>query len=214
MSAPNYQASDFLTQLQHLMPRGLAWPRDPNSVMAQVMGCLTPTFSRHTGRNNALLVDAFPPTSVELLPEWEASLGLPDPCAGPAPTLQGRQRQVLARFAGSGGQSVPYITSFAAALGFTITITEFTPFHVGQQAMGQPLGTQDWAFAWRANAPALTLTMFRAGISAADEALETWGNTVLNCELAFISPAHTVMTVSYVGTLLDSTFILDSSTLA
>ncbi len=213
MSAPNYMASDFLTALQNLMPRGLAWPRDPTSVMAQVMAGLCPTWARHTQHNNDLLVDAFPATTVQLLPEWEAALGLPDPCAGPAPNLQLRQAQVLARFAGSGGQSVPYIVSYAAALGYAITVSEFTPFHVGQQSMGDPLGTQDWAFSWTANAPSITTTMFRAGQSAANEALETWGNTVLGCELLLIKPAHTVMTLSFVGSLLDSTFVLDSSTL-
>lgn len=214
MSAPDYQAADFLSAMQNLMPRGLAWPTAPDAVMAQVMACLSPTFARHTARNNNLLVDAFPPSSVELLPEWEAALGLPDPCAGPAPNLQGRQRQVLARFAGAGGQSVAYITQYALVLGFSITVTEYTPFKVGQQAMGQPLGTQDWAFAWTANAPSITTTLFRAGQSAADEALATWGNTVLGCELAFIKPAHTIMTISYSGSLLDTTFILDTSTLA
>jgi uncharacterized protein YmfQ (DUF2313 family) len=197
MSAPNYRATDFLVALQALMPRGLAWPRDPSSVMAQVMGCLTPTFARHLQRNNALLVDAFPATAVELLPEWEAALGLPDPCAGPAPTLQARQAQVVARFAGSGGQSIPYITNYAAALGYTITVTEFTPFRVGQQAMGSPLGTQDWAFTWQANAPLLTVIYFRAGESAADEPLETFGNKVLECELEAIKPAHTILNMAY-----------------
>lgn len=197
MSAPGYTSADFLSALQNLMPQGLAWPTRPDSVMAQVMGCLTPAFARHTGRNNALLVDAFPPTAVELLPEWEASLGLPDPCAGPAPNLQLRQRQVLARFAGAGGQSIPYIISYALFLGYTMTVSEFTPFHVGQQTMGQPLGTQDWSFFWTANAPPNTITFFRAGQSAADEPLESWGNSVLECELEMIKPAHTLLTVTF-----------------
>ncbi|MEX3635944.1 YmfQ family protein [Paraburkholderia sp. BR14320] len=197
MSAPNYQAADFLSALQALMPRGLAWPRDPSAVMTRVMGCLTPTFARHAQRNNALLVDAFPATAVELLPEWESALGLPDPCAGPAPNLQSRQRQVVARFAGAGGQSIAYYISYAATLGYAITVTEFTPFRVGQQAMGAPLGTQDWAFTWQVNAPLLTLVYFRAGESSADEPLETFGNAVLSCELEAIKPAHTILNMAY-----------------
>ncbi|TCK36737.1 uncharacterized protein YmfQ (DUF2313 family) [Paraburkholderia sp. BL8N3] len=198
MSAPNYQASDFLAALQNLMPRGLAWPRDPSSVMARVLSGLCATWARHTQHNNALLVDAFPPTAVELLPEWEAALGLPDPCAGPSPSLQARQAQVLARFAGSGGQSVPYYIQYAQALGYVITVTEFTPFHMGQQAMGSPLGTQDWAHTWQANAPSVTATLFRAGRSTADEPLATWGNNVLECELEQVKPAHTILNMAFV----------------
>lgn len=197
MAAPNYQAADFLTALQALMPRGLAWPRDPTSVMAQVEAGLSPTWQRHTEQNNNLLVDAFPATAVQLLPEWEAALGLPDPCAGEAPTLQGRQAQVVARFAGSGGQSVPYFIQYAATLGYTVTVTEFTPFRVGQQRMGCQLGTQDWAFTWQINSALNTITYFRTGQSYMDQALANWGNAVLQCELNEIKPAHTYLNFAY-----------------
>lgn len=197
MSAPQYQASDFQSALQALMPRGLAWPRDPTAVMAQVLNALSPTWARHTQANNGLLIDAFPATAVQLLTEWESTLGLPDPCAGASPTLQGRQAQVVARLAGSGGQSVPYFISYAAALGYTVTITEYTPFRMGQQAMGAQLGTQDWAFAWQINASINTFTNFRTGLSGMGEPLVSWGNAVLQCELSEVRPAHTVLIFAY-----------------
>lgn len=165
--------------------------------MAQVVAALAPTWARHTLSNNGLLVDAFPATAVQLLPEWEAALGLPDPCAGPAPTLQGRQAQVVARLATSGGQSVPYFISYAAALGYTVSVTEFTPFRVGQQAMGAQLGTQDWAFAWQINAVLNTPTNFRTGLSGTGEPLVAWGNAVLQCELSEVRPAHTILLFAY-----------------
>ncbi|MFL9952807.1 DUF2313 domain-containing protein [Paraburkholderia nemoris] len=197
MSAPNYQASDFLAALQCLMPRGLAWPRDPTSVMAQVEAGLAPTWQRHTEQNNNLLVDAFPSTSVQLLPEWEAALGLPDPCAGEAPTLQGRQAQVVARLANSGGQSIPYFIQYARTLGYAVTATEFAPFRAGQSAAGRPCGNQDWAFTWQINSALNTVTYFRAGVSGAGEPLELWGNAVLQCELSEIKPAHTYLNFDY-----------------
>ena len=197
MSAPNYQASDFLTALQNLMPRGLAWPTNPGSVMAQVMGCLAPSFARHTARNNYLLVDAFPATSDELLPEWEETLGLPDPCAGVLPTLQQRQAQVVARLTNSGGQSIPYFINYASSLGYGVSVTEFSPFRIGQRRMGAQLGLQDWAFTWRINSAASTVTYFRTGRSGAGEPLSAWGNAVLQCELANIKPAHTYLNFGY-----------------
>lgn len=199
MSAPNYQASDFLTALQALMPRGLAWPRDPTSVMAQVEAGLAPTWQRHTEQNNNLLVDAFPSTSVQLLPEWEAALGLPDPCAGPAPTIAARQAQVVARFAGSGGQSVPYFIQYAALLGYTVTVTEYVASRVGQSRVGQSisrLGPQ-WSFAWQINAPLNTVTQSRAGYARAGEPLASWGNEVLECEISELIPAHTTIIFAY-----------------
>lgn len=148
-------------------------------------------------RNAHLLVDAFPATAVELLPEWEAALGLPDPCAGVAPTVAARQQQVVARFAGSGGQSMAYYIGYAAILGYTITITQFSPARAGQLRAGQPLNGVAWAFAWRINAPLNTVARAQAGIVRAGEPLASWGNAVLQCELSEIVPAHTIPIFAY-----------------
>jgi Uncharacterized protein conserved in bacteria len=214
MSAPNYSAADYLSAMQALMPRGRVWPKDADATQTQVLSGLVQVYARNTARANNLLVDAFPATSVELLPEWEQTLGLPDPCAGEAPTLQGRQAQVIARFAGSGGQSAAYFIAYAAKLGYAVTITPFTPFRVGQQSMGCQLGTQDWAFTWRINSAAQTVTYFSMGQSYMGQPLASWGNAVLECELREIAPAHTILNIAYGQTgVLGSTFILGESSL-
>lgn len=197
MPAPNYSAADYLSAMQALMPRGRVWPKEPDATMTQVLTGLVQVYARNNARANHLLVDAFPATAVELLPEWEATLGLPDPCAGVAPTIQARQAQVVARFAGSGGQSQAYFIGYAANLGYTVTITQFTPFRVGQQRMGNQLGLQDWAFTWQINSALNTITYFRTGLSGAGEPLASWGNAVLQCELAEIKPAHTYLNFAY-----------------
>jgi uncharacterized protein YmfQ (DUF2313 family) len=199
MAAPDYQASDFLTALQALMPRGLAWPRDPTSVMAQVEAGLSPTWQRHTEQNNNLLIDAFPATAVQLLPEWEATLGLPDPCAGPAPTIAARQAQVVARFAGSGGQSVPYYINYAKLLGYTVTVTEYVASRVGQSRVGQSVSRMGyaWSFAWQINASLNTIAQSRVGSARAGEPLASWGNAVLQCEINQVIPAHTTIIFAY-----------------
>jgi uncharacterized protein YmfQ (DUF2313 family) len=197
MPAPNYSAADYLSAMQALMPRGRVWPKDADATQTQVLSGLVQVYARNTARGNHLLVDAFPATAVELLPEWEQTLGLPDPCAGPAPTIQARQAQVLARFVGNGGQSQAYYIGYAANLGYTVTITQFTPFRAGQQRAGSPCGNQDWAFTWQINSALNTITYFRAGLSGAGEPLESWGNAVLQCELSALKPAHTYLNFAY-----------------
>lgn len=197
MALPDYSAQDFADVILALLPRGLVWPRDPSSVMAQAVSCLSPTWARHTLSNNNLLIDAFPATAVGLLTEWEETLGLPDPCAGESPTLQGRQQQVVARLTNSGGQSIAFFVNYAQSLGYTVTVSEFAPFRCGQSRAGQPTGTQDWFFTWQINAPLNTVTYFTAGQAAAGQALESWGNAVLQCELMSIKPAHTYLNFGY-----------------
>lgn len=212
MRAPNYSAPDFTSALMALMPWGLAWPRDPYSVMGKTLATLAPIWSRHVAANNYLLIDAFPSTTVELLPEWEAALGLPDPCAGESPTLAQRQAQVVARFTNSGGASISYFINYAKNLGFDVTVSEFTPFRVGQHSAGDSVGVEGWAHTWRINAPSATINYFRAGRSTAGEPLASWGNAVLFCEMNALKPAHTLLLVANPG-FLDFTFRLDLTTL-
>ena len=190
-------ASDFLAAFQRLMPRGPIWPRDLDATQTQVLSALQPTYVRSTNAANALLVDAFPATAVNLLPEWENTLGLPDPCAGIDPLISDRQAHVVARLTSRGGNmSQDYYTSFAKKLGYDITITQYAPFRAGVSRAGQPAYGEDWAFVWQVNAPSFTINYFCAG-DAAGEPLATWGSTALQCELQRIAPAHTTLIFSY-----------------
>jgi uncharacterized protein YmfQ (DUF2313 family) len=197
MPAPNLTGADFLRAFQALMPRGRVWPRDPDAVQTQVFTGLTQIYARSTARANQLLVDAFPGTTYELLPEWEATLGLPDPCAGVAPTIQQRRNQVVARLANSGGQSIPYFVNLAAQLGYTVTIRQFTQARAGMLKAGDPCCGYDWNFAWKITAPLNTVVRAVAGAMAAGDPLSAWGNNVLECEIKAVMPAHTIPIFAY-----------------
>lgn len=195
----NLTEGDFARLMSNLSPTGDAWPTEPDSVRQKALLAFAPTFARLNARANFLVDDAFPATSLELLPEWELSVGLPDPCAGPAPTLQARRKQVVARLASYGGQSKAYLIQYALNLGYVITITEFVPF-TADRGFGDGLLWDEWgAYAWQINAPLYTIVYFSADLSAADEPLATYGNTVLECELRAIAPAHTTLTFAYVS---------------
>ncbi len=197
MAGPAYSTEDFRQKVLELLPTGPIWPRDPDSLLYHVAYILGAPYARNVARANDLLVDAFPGTTDELLPEWESTLALPDPCAGPAPTLQQRRAQVVARLTDAGGCSIPYLVGYAATLGFEITITQFAPARAGTLRAGQPAYGSAWAFAWRVNASAATVTYFRAGQSTAGEPLQAFGNAVLQCELERLAPAHTTVLFGY-----------------
>jgi len=197
MPRPVFTDADYTQALTNLLPPGKAWNRDPDSVQTQAISCYAPSFRRSSDDALALLVDAFPATAVNLLPEWESTLGLPDPCAGVAPTLQARRAQVVARFAGSGGMSISDFEAYAASLGYTITIKQYAPFRAGQNTCGQPLGGLDWFYTWSVQVQANTVTPFRVGSSMLGEPLASWGNSVLECELTAIAPPHTILQFHY-----------------
>lgn len=165
-------------------------------MQTSVASALVPTVARNNDAANALLIDAFPASTYNLLPEWEETLGLPDPCAGEQPTIEQRRAQVVARLVDVGGQSVSYFIALAATLGYAITITEFSPFRFGM-SFGLPLCGDDWAHAWLVNAPDFTVRYFQFGVSSMGEPFASWGNTVLQCEFERLKPAHTVLNFNY-----------------
>ncbi len=192
LKAPVYTRADFRHAFQSLLPHGRAWPRETDTVQAQAVDGLAGVCERQAADAMRLLADAFPVTAQYLLTDWEATLGLV-----PQATVQQRQYAAVAQLIGLGGQSVPYLISYAAALGYTISITQFAPARAGAARAGTPCYGNDWAFAWRVSAPLATATHARAGVSGAGEPLAFWGNATLESALRRIAAAHTVLIFSY-----------------
>jgi len=197
MTIPVYSSDDFTAALSGLLPPGRAWPRDPDSVLMQTVACLSPMYARNSAAAVNLLSNAFPATAIDLIPEWQETLGLPDPCAGIAPTIAQQRQQIVARLTDGGGQSAPYFIQLAKALGYTVTVTNDAPFRCGQSRAGQHLGGIEWFYVWVVHAPAFTVNPFLAGQSTAGEALGVFGNAVLVCELESRSPAQSVLNFKF-----------------
>ena len=196
-SLPTIPQEDYVQMMANLLPRGAVWSRDSTSQLMKVIGALAPTYAR--ARNDAigLINDIFPATTQAMLTDWEDSLGLPDECTPLNPSTEKRRAAVLAKFISTGGQSVPYFTAVALAMGYVITVTEFTQFRVGFNRVGQPLNGPDAAYHWQVNAPTITETWFRVGLSTSGDPLYSVGNTELECRLNKIKPAHTVLSFVY-----------------
>jgi len=188
-----FTAEDFQAAILRLMPRGAAWSRAPDamsSLLAKVWGA---TFARNSARASNLIVDAFPSTAVELLADWEQSLGLPDPCAGTGATIEQRRSQVLARLTDRGGSSIAYFTGFAATLGYDVSIAEYAPSRCGVFRCGDAVQNEDWAYCWLVLHPGYTPVDFRSGVSASGEALMSWSNGPLVCEFEARNPSHLIL---------------------
>lgn len=196
---PTYSATDFLWQFQRLLPRGRVWHRGWGWLQAEVLLTLMPAWVRLHGRLNDLIAEIFPCSTYELLPEWEATLGLPDECIGELDTIAQRQAAVCTKFRARGGQSVDYFIALAAAAGYTITIEQFAPFRASINSAGDPLYSEDWAYTWQINADATTIVYFTADHSVAGDPLAAWGNETLMCLIERYAPAHTTIIWGFGG---------------
>ncbi|MBK5075080.1 YmfQ family protein [Budviciaceae bacterium CWB-B4] len=195
-----YSASDYTDALQALMPTGLVWPRQIDSVQTAVLRALAQSFQRNDEDAADLIIGAFPATATTLLAEWESTLGLPDLCSiGEINSVPQRQRNVVDRLTATGGQSKNYFIQVAATLGYTITITEFRQACVGMSVCGDALNGEEWPFTWLVTAPETTVLYAQSGISYCGDPLRSWGNQQLECRLTAISPSHTIVLFGYVN---------------
>ncbi|HBO5724399.1 TPA: DUF2313 domain-containing protein [Pseudomonas aeruginosa] len=156
-------------------------------------GSLTASESNSTGVYRAM----FPDTG-EALSDWERVLGLPDPCLlGHPQTVAQRIQAVLSKLQSRGGQSRSFFIQLAKSLGYDVTITTFRPARAGIARAGDPIYGGDWNFAWRVNAPAVTVTHAIAGGTVAGEPLAAWGNRQLECRLNQLKPAESILLFGY-----------------
>jgi uncharacterized protein YmfQ (DUF2313 family) len=192
MTSQVYQTQDWINSFLGELPQGRLWDKSLDSPLYQVVASLMPNIAALSDDATNLIVDAFPATTVDLLPEWQATLGMPDACSiGQNLTLLQAQQQVLARFIGAGGQSVPFLIAYALALGYAITITEYSTFKAGTGKAGGIITSAGIAFSWLVTLPAQQILYFLAGSSTAGQKLETVENQIIQCELQRICPAHT-----------------------
>ncbi|HDL7838455.1 TPA: DUF2313 domain-containing protein, partial [Yersinia enterocolitica] len=91
-----YSVNEYTAVLQALMPGGLVWPKISGGIQTGTLRALARSYQRSDEDARDLLDAAFPATATAMLPEWEATLGLPDLCAiGEVDSMIQRQRAVI-----------------------------------------------------------------------------------------------------------------------
>lgn len=190
--------ADYLQQLQALLPLGPAWSRDEVATITHLLAGLSAELARVDGRVWQILEEADPRTTAELFIDWERVAGLPDSCAvafGGDQTLAQRRAALIGRLTTMGGQSPAYFVGLAAALGYVITITEFRA-HTVNDDVEYPIYGEAWNFAWQVNAALNSVTELLV-VDTVDDPLASWGNSLLECVINRLKPAHTAVLFSY-----------------
>lgn len=126
--------------LAQMTPVGAAWCRAPGSVLRGVIDAIGAVLARlHTSAEQTL-GQAIPERARSMLPELEASVGLPTACLPElAPTLPLRAAEAALRWRAIGGASPAYFVALARSAGFVTRITEYRPSRFGQPLFGAAL---------------------------------------------------------------------------
>ena len=187
----------YRDRLHSLIPPGRLWSDDPTSILARLLGGFSAEFERLESRAGDLLLEADPRSTTDLLAQWEAVAGLPDPCHGLGITLEARRAELTAKITLQGSMSRQFYIDVAASLGFVVvSLDEFSPSNPGPGGLG--FSGTDWWFVWRLNIDDTGGISYFTCTSGCDEPLATWGDDVIECVIDRIKPAHTRVLFAYV----------------
>ncbi len=116
------RAVDIL--LRHL-PMGSAWItwRMPGKTAYRMILALADTYDRATSALCRLAEELDPRTTIDMIPEWETALGLPDTCLPSAATLAERRGLVILRLSHRRWTTASDWHQLAALFGLEIVIT-------------------------------------------------------------------------------------------
>jgi uncharacterized protein YmfQ (DUF2313 family) len=188
---------EWTRMLVDLLPVGAAWPRESDTVLWRFWSAVAIEPTRIQARDCDLLAESYPCGAVELLPEWEAAVGLPNECTELVQwTTAERQALVCAWLALQGGQSPAYYIWLAALFGYTVTVAEHFPARAGQARAGCA-GATDCPFWWTVSVAGVPQTTPRAGCYRAGEPPCGSGANIIECLIRMFAPAHTTVTFRY-----------------
>lgn len=191
----------YLSQLQALLPQGPAWPRDGEATLTRLLEAMAAELARVDARGEDLVDEADPRTTYELLADWERVAGLPDDCTGEAGTIDERRGALVDRLTATGGQSIAYFKTVAAALGYTIEVREYRPFVTGLSRCGHLLnGGHVVRHTWKVKVPDPRVTLFRTGQAQCGDLLGAIDRADdLECRLRKLKPAQSELVFDYSG---------------
>lgn len=204
-------ADDYAQGLSALLPRGVAWNRDPTSITAAAIRGLAGILAYFDGRAADFLeYEADPRYTIEMLPDWCRNFGIPDACSVGEPMNNDVLRAALVgKMTMQGGQSRAFFIQAAAGIGYTVTITEYAPFMCGVSMVGDTrnaagdyrwsLGPPELRFFWTVHLGKTRLTWFRcsAGQCGVDPMLRIGLAVDLQCMFQRWKPSHTEVVFDY-----------------
>lgn len=184
---------DYAHLVNALLPRGLIWSRKKGGVLDSILFSLSSEAARVDARARALIEESDPRTSVEELERWFADHGIPSECVAAIadPSLEQMRQELIAKITSNSGLTAKYFEELADVLGYSAKVTTFEEHHV-EHDVEMPLADEKWI-------PVFTLGITISNDSGFDEfttewdaeqPLARWGNSLLECLIKALAPAH------------------------
>jgi uncharacterized protein YmfQ (DUF2313 family) len=204
----------YAEALKGALPQGQAWKRRVDLEAQKTMFGLAGIYAYADMRaQNLAVTESDPRQTREMLGDWERNFGLPDPCARETTTVEERRTALVLRMTMLGTPSRAFFIDVAAQLGYTITITEYSPYQCGISRCGDTralnpdtpdkcrweLGPGEMRYYWTIHVNATRISHCRCGVgqTGITRLLSIGLATDLECMLRRLKPGHTEIVFDY-----------------
>lgn len=188
-----FTESDYEHLVNSLLPRGPIWRRKKGGILDAILFALSSEAARVDARARAVIEEADPRTSIEELSRWFDDHGVPSDCVAAIadPSLEQMRQELIAKITSNSGLTAKYFEELAAVLGYKVSVTTYSEHDV-EHDVEAPLTDARWI-------PVFTLGITIDVTSGYDELttewsveepLARWGNSLLECLIRALAPAH------------------------
>lgn len=143
-----HSVAQWTSSILAQMPRGIIWQRATSLDLYKYAQGYAPRLERAEASADNLLFEMRPESTLQLLPEWEEYLGLPECVAEPVTNLEYRRYAVVEKYHRKGGLQAWNIQKLATDLGFTVEVDETFPHHC-MRSCTYPLWEQKYRYILR-----------------------------------------------------------------
>lgn len=124
-----HSVTQWSNSIMQQMPLGVIWQRETSLDLYKYVAGYAPRLEAAEISADGLLLEMRPMTTLQMLPEWEGYLALPE-CSTANQTIESRRAAVVEKYYRKGGLQPWNIEKLAADLGFDIEVQELYPHHI------------------------------------------------------------------------------------
>ncbi len=192
-------ADEYYLALKKLLPRGPAWELDDSSFFMEMLNLASLEFARIDADICQLINESDPRTASVTLTEWFHQWGIPDECTKlySEDDVENYVSALIAKISTQGLSFVELLSNLALALGYTgVDLGNYEPFTV-DSTVDDRLYSEEWVHFIRAITVDETPIREFTVDSTVNKALAEWGNTLWECMVQAMAPAHLSIIFQY-----------------
>ncbi len=185
----SFSESDYITQIEKLLPQGPAWEDDNGSYIKALLEIVALEFARIDRDVSQLIKESDPRYASKTLSDWFYEWGIPDECLKLMTNATADQYRavLLIKIKSLGASFDELVKIIADYCGIESSLQKYDAFTVGS-TVDQRVYSEEWETSVNVISANGNNPQFFTTTSAVDTPLAWWSNTLFECMVKSLAP--------------------------